>query len=444
MMAKVAPRGDHLALLDKFPRVHMWVEGQTSKLTAGENLRRLGRICDIVGFDPMQLAGAAEKEPKRVQELLIRYANGLRQRGLTDAYISRTFVGLRNWLLFEGVNFVLWPATKIVQGSTIQEEETPTQEQLGRIVARAGLRGRITILLMAQSGLRPGVLGNHDRSDGLRLADLPDLELDPEPRFVRVPFQVIVRPELSKNGKRYLTFGSEAAEAIIGYLNVRRVRFGERLTPSSPLLSEGPRVRFKGKRRRKAVSESTNPESRFVTTKSLTKEVHRVLSHTYPDPTKLPRPYVLRAFFSTQLTRAAGQGLISSEAKEAFMGHVTSTNLRYNFGKRLSGEVIDELREQYDRSASRYLVTNPTAPSELLETIESERRRLEELIAQAKGLGAPAGSAARPVRSRASTGRRALEPGPEADKLLLDGWTPSPVRLSDGKLLLLPPPQVGA
>jgi hypothetical protein len=43
----------------------------------------------------------------------------------------------------------------------------------------ASLRGRVSIALMAFSGLRPQSLGNYDGSDGIRLGDFPKAEIHP-------------------------------------------------------------------------------------------------------------------------------------------------------------------------------------------------------------------------------------------------------------------------
>jgi len=43
-------------------------------------------------------------------------------------------------------------------------------------------------------------------SDGLRLKDLPELSLYPEPKFLTTPARVVVRPSLSKVDHQYFSF----------------------------------------------------------------------------------------------------------------------------------------------------------------------------------------------------------------------------------------------
>ena len=58
---------------------------------------------------------------------------------------------------------------------TLQNERVPDGNEMSEIYSRAGLRESAVISLMAKSGLRPQVMGNHDGTDGLRMRDLPDL-----------------------------------------------------------------------------------------------------------------------------------------------------------------------------------------------------------------------------------------------------------------------------
>lgn len=61
----------------------------------------------------------------------------------------------------------------------------------------ASSRGRVAIALMAFSGLRPESLGNYDGTDGIKLVDLKELNLDTL-EFEKSPSIMIVRSSLSK------------------------------------------------------------------------------------------------------------------------------------------------------------------------------------------------------------------------------------------------------
>jgi hypothetical protein len=75
-------------------------------------------------------------------------------------------------------------------------------------------KGRVVWVLLAHSGLRPEVLGNYDGADGLRVKDLPEMEIrKTEVVFTKIPTLVRVRQSLSKKSHEYFTFlGSEVCE----------------------------------------------------------------------------------------------------------------------------------------------------------------------------------------------------------------------------------------
>jgi len=65
-------------------------------------------------------------------------------------------------------------------------------------------------------------LGNYRGTDGLKVRDIPELEIyGSKVEFVRVPAMVIVRANLSKAGHQYFTFLGEGCEYLEDYLNYR-------------------------------------------------------------------------------------------------------------------------------------------------------------------------------------------------------------------------------
>ncbi|MEM3191433.1 MAG: hypothetical protein QW292_04930 [Candidatus Parvarchaeota archaeon] len=76
------------------------------------------------------------------------------------------------------------------------------------------------------------------------------------------------------------------------------------------------------------------------------------------------RPYVLRAYFDTQLMMAENKGLIMRDYRTFMMGHVGDIEHRYTLNKNnLPEDVIEDMRESYSKS---------------LRFLETERRGIKE------------------------------------------------------------------
>jgi hypothetical protein len=173
--------------------------------------------------------------------------------------------------------------------------------------------------------------------DGLRLKDLPEMKIEKgEVVFEKVPTMVVVRKELSKAGHQYFTFlGEEGCEYLKDYLE-SRLKEGEKLTPDSPILT--PKV-------------APKPFIRSTNIGDMIRTAIRRAGFKW-------RPYVLRAYFDTQLMLAESKGLVLRDYRQFWMGHKGDIENRYTTNKcRLPENVIEDMREAYRRS-QEYLQTN--------------------------------------------------------------------------------------
>ncbi|EQD73182.1 integrase/recombinase, partial [mine drainage metagenome] len=334
------------------PRVRSWWQSQRlgSHITADVNLRQLWAFLIEAKLDPHQLVALAKDEPEKLQEIIVEYADQLVNRGRLASYIAKTFVGVKSWLRFNGVEFHRFPKLKVLQGQSLSKERTPTPAELHRLLGVLDPRGRMIALLMAHAGLRPGVLGSMDGTDGLTLGDLPELTLKGEPAFKRIPFLIVVAGTHSKNRLDYVTFGTqELAEAVLAYLADRQSR-GEKLTPASPLVNLSAFA--------SANYNHARVKSDFITTTVITRGLRNAIAKVLPKGVEW-RPYVLRAYCSTQLWAAGNHGKIDRDAREAILGHDLGVSGRYNLSKRLHPEMVEELRAAYARCEG-YLSTVPT------------------------------------------------------------------------------------
>ncbi len=310
-----------------------------SKLTADGYVRRLALFCDTARISPGELVRRARTRPESVRRLLSDYAVAQQERGRSPAYIRKVLFALRSWLDHSGVEFTRLPKIGGRDGVTIENERVPSAQDLRRLIGVLSARGRVCTLLMAQSGVRPGVLGSIDASDGLRFGDLPEFDLA-KLEFRRVPFVVRVRSTRDKTGKGYQTFGGpELAEAILAYVHERLAR-GETLTTDSPLVGAlGSGVGREGKGPKRAGT--------FVSTKSITLDLREGIHRSG----LAFRPYVLRARFATACLLGEQHGTVTRDVREFWMGHdLGSVQNRYTLGKRLTDETVEAMRAAYERT----------------------------------------------------------------------------------------------
>jgi len=342
-MPRKPRRLDHRPLLEN-PLVRTWRDENRlrSERTADVNLRQLGLCLHEIGLSPRSLLDEARSDPARLRGRMVDYAARLQKRGRLGSYIAKTFTGVGSFLRHHEVVFRGFPRVSIVRGESIENERVPTQEELGRLLRALPVRGQVSALLMAHSGLRPGVFAVYRAGDeALRLRDLPALDVT-KMEFRTVPFAVRVPGSLSKSRRAYVTFGSgELAEALIMYLRERvtRPRWKKgRQTPPETLSPDSPVVAVR----------DTETETGFVTVKAVTAEIRNAMRKVVPVDTTW-RPYVLRAYASTQLLLAETRGLITRDMREAILGHDLGVSGRYNLSKKLHPSMVEEMRAAYGR-----------------------------------------------------------------------------------------------
>lgn len=219
--------------------------------------------------------------------------------------------------------------------------------------------------LMAKAGLRPEVLGNYDATDGLMIKDLPDLAVvQGLATFTRSPPRIIVRKTLSKAGHEYFTFLTDlGAKRLLAYLN-ERILHGEALAPESPIIAPSFLSRRRGK----------NEGKKFVITPILSRDVREAMR-----PRFKWRPYVLRAFFDTELLIAESRGKIAHDFRVFFMGHKGSIEAKYTTNKGiLPKTLMEEMRDAFKRS-EEFLDLEKTGEDPLEKEKEEARAKIESM-----------------------------------------------------------------
>jgi hypothetical protein len=192
--------------------------------------------------------------------------------------------------------------------------------------------------MISKAGLRLQVLGNHDASDGLTLADMPDIAVqDSTAACLTSPPMIVVRRTLSKARHQYYTFLTEnGTRKLLAYLNERIAR-GEILTPDSAVIAPDTIYKtYRGK----------NAGKKFLPTRKISDDIRNTLRPRFGW-----RPYVLRAYFDTQLLMAESRGKIAHDFRVFFMGHKGSMEAKYTTNKGLLPvALVAEMRQAFRRS----------------------------------------------------------------------------------------------
>jgi integrase len=337
-------------LLEEDPAFRRWYDNlaRGSEGTARERARALYRFLKIHDLTPSSLVEVGKEDVEKVEDLLMDFVSELHRDGKASGYIEHYLTAVKSWLRFNRIVLV----RRIKMGNrnhapTIEDERVPTPEELLQVLSYADERGRCSIALMALAGLRPQVLGDMKGTDGLEVRDLPEMRVEGgRVTFSKVPTMVVVRPSLSKAKHRYFTFlASEGCDYLMAYLE-RRLALGEDLGPRSTIITAKQGHEDTGFR-----SHVTHG-SGHVTTKTVTAEIRGAMR-----PRFKWRPYVLRAYFDTQLLIAENHGKISHTYRQFLMGHKGDIEARYTTNKgRLPDDLIEDMRRR-SADSEEYLTT---------------------------------------------------------------------------------------
>lgn len=336
--------------------VRRWYENMARKSASSADvyLRSMARNLEPMDLLPVDLLGMEQTE----LENTVSDAIGLMfKRGLLGSTIEHFEKAVKS--------FLRWNGRRIERSNAIpgrgehpnsEDQEMPEPRHLASALSATNLYSATCLAVMAFGGQRPQVLGKIDGSDGLRLRDLPELTLSPEPAFEKVPAKVEVSRSLSKTGKEYFTFiGPEGCNIILSYLKWR-IRHGETLTPDSPLVRP-----FGG-------------DPRFCRRGNLSSNVRRGMRSVG----LTQRPYIWRSYFANRLLLA--QSRLHKTYREFFMGHKGDLQTQYALRKKLSPETVEAMRDAYSK-ALPYLETGKD-PANLVDPFRESAR----VVLLAKGL----------------------------------------------------------
>ena len=333
------PLTRHRKLLEN-KKVERWYENlkARSQVTSDIYLRNFGLWLEYLHLDPETVIIMARDHFDDFKGSVSDVIRGLEKKGTMGASISTGIKPMISYLKFYNVSVKLGINIRNENRNLKAEKEViPGKDNLAKILRMATLRERVSISLMAFSGLRPEVLGNIDGSDGLVIGDIPDLRItEGKVNYDHVPVQINVRPELSKIRTAYFTFlGPEGSEYLKEYLELR-IASGETLKKNTPVIVP-------------VEKQLLEKKNRFLLTTLLLRRIKGTIIKAGFEW----RPYIFRIYFGTNLDSAEAKGLISHPWRQFIMGHKGDIEETYT---KKEGK-IEEGREQYSKCLD-YLETS--------------------------------------------------------------------------------------
>lgn len=340
MVSKRSKRAELLRDAD----VERWFRNVSrgSQITAEVHLRRLSLFCEQNGLTPKELVVLGRENKKKLEDLVEDHVTKMESERKSPGYIAGILKGVKSWLVHNEIE--LKRRVRIANRGatpTIESERVPEKEELRALLMYGDERVSAAICLVAMSGLRLQVLGNALGDDGLTIGDLPELKVhDNYVEFARIPTRIVVRPSLSKANNKYLSFlPREGCDHLTAYLN-KRLSDGEKFVQKTSVIATKP-------------GRGNKTGSWFMTTRNVSRIIRKAMR-----PRFKWRPYVLRAYFATQLLLAESHGKVNHPYRVFFMGHKGDMEATYTTNKRLPENLIEDMRRAFSDSAE-YLETTP-------------------------------------------------------------------------------------
>ncbi len=354
-------RPNHRGLLND-PDIRRWYQNnaRASIVTADERLRRLGRVCKELGLSSVSLLELKRKDGETFDRLVMDYVDERLKQGMHPAQVRNNLLVLKSWLGFNGLNFYRKIRLPPIDYGL---ERIPTKPELASILRHCDPRTRVSAALVAFSGLRLESIGSYTGSDGLRLEDLPELRIEGSEVIIeKIPMKIIVRLSLSKARHQYMTFLTEEGCRYVKEHLGSRLREGENLEPDGPVVNP---VKIR--------------KHKFLRTMKASFNIKQAIVEAGFDF----RPYALRSYFGTALDICESRGLVSHSWRQFWMGHSGDIEATYSVKKRLSPDIVEEMRAAFARCES---VISPTT-EEVNGSFLIREAKLEVLRSVAKALG---------------------------------------------------------
>ena len=341
----MVPKGQDYkeTLLAKDANLRRWYNNvkRGSVVTAEVNLRRIGLVCKLFDTTPSKLA---RMNVKQATDFTMDLVSKLEDEGKQPKYVLHFAKVMKSWFAHNGIKIEqkIQVSEHASTPSKVAQEQSPTPDQLRKVLNAADLKQKVESALVAFAGLRIESVGDYLGKDGLKVRDMPDLTVDNASKTVKlskVPALVVVRPSLSKAGHQYFSFlPEEGCEYVKQLLEHRMKTFGEKIDSDSSIVTS---------------LKWHDREGRHITSRRVGSSIKVAIKSAGYEW----RPYILRTYFDTRIMMAEADGLIIRDWRVFWMGHSGDIEHVYTLNKRLPVDLVDKMRSAFAKASDKYLIT---------------------------------------------------------------------------------------
>jgi hypothetical protein len=163
-------------LLEEDPAFRAWLANvvRASHNTGGHYFLKVGFICDEVYHIPP--SGIAVMNTVELMTFVSNVISELEERGAVGTTINSYVKAVKSWARFDGKR--LDEKVNVPESENMYAGEVvPRPDEVQTLLDHAPLRVKVAVSLMAFAGLRPGTIGDSRGLDGLKVKDLPEMEV---------------------------------------------------------------------------------------------------------------------------------------------------------------------------------------------------------------------------------------------------------------------------
>ena len=297
-------------------------------------------------------------QTSNIEDKIKVYILDIVNRELSSSTMKIFLAAVKNFFEMNDIENIKWRKLKRFMGEKTPENEDRcySHEEIQTLLNIADLRLKVTILLMASSGMRIGAL--------------PHLVLGHLERRGEI-YKISVDKGQKGKGQYYTFCTPEAAKAIDTYLEFRK-RCGEKIEPGSPLFRKEFDVDFHEGARNRVESASIH-SLRMDVFNSLVNSglriVDRINSSRKRKEVKMTHGF--RKFFETMLVNTNLHETIIRK----LTGHSQTGNLTQLYSKQTEAEMLHE----YEKAIDALTIDPANRLRKRVEKLEVEKTQIQAL-----------------------------------------------------------------